>query len=520
MVDIVNVQDNQNVFDGNVKVNSFADELIDKNIQIHGYQTEKYIYDIVNMNKQINNSKINIFNNNILIEDTKLSLYDVIFFDFPSGYHNINHASCCNKIKKLKLRGTKAEPLLLQLIFSSLTKNGKAMLIVPDSLLFSDSSQSIETRKYLIQFFNIKKIVQIDDVFYTLKGQKNSILYFENNGKTTNIEYSKITLDNDKVVEEHIINLSEQMLNKNYYSLYYKYYLDKPIENLEHKFAYDLFNFNSETVGKIISLSKNYKNDSSINIVDSVTNPNNINISCKEYNMYLILYLEYILRTKYDQLTKGKMLQFDIEKIKKISIPLLSSDKQKAVINYLEITNKIINSNIEKITMYTELKNCFLKTIPEDNLIEISEICTIYENNQTSSNNLLGIIKNGQNAGTVYMADALSNNSYYLHSDTFLTKYIYYYLKANENKLFELANRTMQANMTKTIILSLKIPNIDINNQKEIITMCDNFDNNIEKYQFDNNNIRDKDIFATILKLNNLLYDRKTQTLRIHSENK
>jgi hypothetical protein len=62
----------------------------------------------------------------------------------------------------------------------------------------------------------------------------------------------------------------------------------------------------------------------------------------------------------------------------------------------------------------------------------------------------------------------------------------------------------MQANMTKTIILSLKIPNIDINNQKEIITMCDNFDNNIEKYQFDNNNIRDKDIFATILKLNNL----------------
>ena len=38
-----------------------------------------------------------------------------------------------SKIKKLKLRGTKSEPLLLQLIMCSLNKNGRAVLVVPDS---------------------------------------------------------------------------------------------------------------------------------------------------------------------------------------------------------------------------------------------------------------------------------------------------------------------------------------------------------------------------------------------------
>lgn len=500
IINLADIHDNQNILDGNVKINSFLDEVINMNVNICGYQTEKNIFDIINIHKQINNNKVNIYNNNIMIDDINPSLFDTIFLDFPHGYHNITHANCCNKIKKLRLRGTKAEPLLLQLVFSSLNKNGKAFLIVPDSLLFSDSIQSIETRKHLVKMFNVKKIVQIDEMFYELKGTKNSILYFENNGKTTNIEFSKISLVNDQVKEEPIINIPDNLFNYNSYSLYYKYYLETPPVNVENKLVSDLFDFNSnKSVGKIITLEKYYKNDSSIKISENKND--NINISCRKDNYFFILYLEHLLKTKYDQVTKGKMMQFDVNKISNLSIPILSNDKQKAVINYLEITNKIVNSNIEKISMYNELKNCLLETIPGNNLIELSEVCSFYES--STGKELLGIIKNGQLAGSVYLPETLSSNSYYLYSDTFMIKYIYYYLKFNESKLLELANRTTQANITKPVILALKIPNINIDNQKEIVDLCEKYDNDIKKYEFDNNNIKEKDIFTTILKLNN-----------------
>jgi hypothetical protein len=102
IVNLANIQDNQNILDGNVKINSFLDEVINMNVNVCGYQTEKNIFDIINIHKQVNNNKVNIYNNNMMVDDVSPSLFDTIFLDFPHGYHNITHANCCNKIKKLR----------------------------------------------------------------------------------------------------------------------------------------------------------------------------------------------------------------------------------------------------------------------------------------------------------------------------------------------------------------------------------------------------------------------------------
>ena len=62
--------------------------------------------------------------------------------------------------------------------------------------------------------FNVKKIVQIDDSFYHVKNYKNSILYFENNGKTESVEFSKIALNDNKVNEDNKIIINFNTITK------------------------------------------------------------------------------------------------------------------------------------------------------------------------------------------------------------------------------------------------------------------------------------------------------------------
>ena len=82
--------------------------------------------------------------------------------------------------------------------------------------------------------------------------------------------------------------------------------------------------------------------------------------------------------------------------------------------------------------------------------------------------------------------------------------YVYYYLKYIETQIIELANLTTQPNLTKSQLLSLKIPKIDISQQKLIILECETFKNNIIKCIESNNDIKERDILGTIIKLNNL----------------
>lgn len=125
-----------------------------------------------------------------LKENMDLVGYDIIVTKMPKE-QNIKHAECCERVNKLKIRGTKCEPLYLQLLMTSLIKNGRCAVIVPKSLLIGNSSCHIETRKYLLENFKLKEIIEMN---------KTYIIYFENSGESTtqyllkNGSYNKIDM--------------------------------------------------------------------------------------------------------------------------------------------------------------------------------------------------------------------------------------------------------------------------------------------------------------------------------------
>jgi hypothetical protein len=514
------------ILEGNLKINSIISNINnnDKNYymnNIFAVQTNNIVSDI-NILQMYRKSQVlfakNI-TNDVLINDFRLNktMFDVIFYDFPHGIHNVIHANCCKKIKNFKIRGTKYEPLLLQLIIGSLKKNGLAYLIVPDSLLFSDSIQHVETRKYLLENLCVNKIIQIDEQFYFNKGIKNSILVFENKNKNTKIDFSKISLCGEEVKENFLNTYDINKIRNNLYSLYYKNYQSDILNNnIEFKTVGEFFNFsnNVNNITNYIGLSKYYKNENNIKYVDNLENENfetiiyideKIHSNIKS-NKFMLKYLENNLKNKYEQFTKGKMYQFDIDKIKSFKIPILSEQTQLAVFNYLELINEITKCNLNKISMIKQMIDCIMKTIPTNNFIELSSICELYED--TIDCNLIGIIKNGLSAGTVYKINdstMISNNSYYIliKNNQYLFNFIYYWLLYNEEKLKDLSNLTNQSNLNKFNLLSFKIPIINLEKQLEIISYCDEFISQINRLKLDNKSILDKDILSTVIKLNN-----------------
>ena len=510
----------ETVLDGNVKINSFLehalafyknDKIYQDKIQekIYGIQTNDIIRGISLLNY------MNIFNTDILLNDipSKINTFDVIFFDFPMGIHNIIHANCCSKIKKLKIRGTKSEPLLLQYVMMSLNKNGRAALIVPDSLLYSDSLQPIQTRKYLLEHFNVKKIVELENMTTSM----TSLLYFENNGKTTSIEFSKLNniTENHNMLEHHIMKLDVTNIDVNS-SLYYKHYSDinKPANNMiEYMEAGELLNFNHISTKNVLVVDKYYKGLESIRLVSNETVPNEdlIYISEKTEGTFNINYLHYMLQCDYVKFTKGKMHQFDIDKIKKHKIPVLSNTTKQSISNYMILSNNIINNNNEYIKNYQEMKQSLLNTIPRNKMVDIGSICNILSTPLPNSvpKKLIGVIRNGLTAGTVNLINentVLSNNSHYIYvgETHHMIKYVYHIMKHNENKLIELANLTPQPNLNKSNLLSLKIADLDPTNQQQLSLYCDDFDANIEKYKMINENIMNKNIIDIVLKLNHI----------------
>lgn len=526
------------IYVGNIKINSYIDILIDKYNQnnneniilnkIYGNQQNTLIKSLVTLNMLLNtkqNFTKNINSNDLLFKDIGLDIqtFDLIYFDFPTGIHNIIHASCCNKIKKLKLRGTKSEPLLLQLIMCSLNKNGRAVLVVPDSLLFSDSIQPIETRKYLIENFNVKKIVQIDDSLYVGKSNKNSVLYFENNGPTKTVEFSKLILNTNNInmLEElNLSNISVDIIKSNVFSLYHKNYESFNIikDDIKSVSFNDIFEIktNNDLLpnSQFICLEKYYKNNKSIEIRTQKQNNFDYYIVMKNQDNFNIKLLENIIRTKYLNLVKGKMNQFDLVKISQIEIPIVSETIKKSVCEYIDITNKIILDNNNKIESTLQLKSCFINSICLDNMISIDKIGHLYDKNNSYNdiliNNTIGVIRNGLSAGQVYIMNNNNNislNSHYIKiTDTnYSVDFVYQYLKHCENKLKELANLNPQPNLSQNNLLNFKIPILSVDNQTEIVTHCNDFDLVISKYKSNNNALMEKDIINTILKINTFI---------------
>lgn len=183
-------------------------------------------------------------------DDTILEKADVILANEPMGLKNIVHAECCERIKEMNIRGTKAEPLFLQLFMSALNDGGRCAVIVPDGVLFNESTLHSGTRKYLVENFNLKKVVSLNDDFFLNTGVKTSILFFKKDGQQTQeVEFSQICLKDDQIMETSVIKVSYQQIKDSKYSLFVNKYNAEQvnkIENIQYKKLGDICQFLSK----------------------------------------------------------------------------------------------------------------------------------------------------------------------------------------------------------------------------------------------------------------------------------
>ena len=111
--------------------------------------------------------------------------YDVFITRMPFGIRGLKHAECCERVKALKIRGTKSEPLFLQLLMVSLHAGGRCAVVVPNSLLINDSECHIGTRQHLLDHFEVREVVRLVDT-------DTSLLVFANGGApTTSVTFSE-----------------------------------------------------------------------------------------------------------------------------------------------------------------------------------------------------------------------------------------------------------------------------------------------------------------------------------------
>lgn len=160
---------------------------------------------------------------------------DVILANMPYGLKNIVYKKCCKRIRNLGINGSSAEPLFLQLFMEALNDGGRCAVVIPNGMLFKENKQYVETRKYLMEHFNLKKVIKMNGKFFLNTGVGTSILYFVNDGYQTNkIEFCEIQLENNKIIEESIIKVKMSKIKENKYSLSMNIYNIAKIEKIKY----------------------------------------------------------------------------------------------------------------------------------------------------------------------------------------------------------------------------------------------------------------------------------------------
>jgi len=335
---------------------------------------------------------------------------DVILANMPYGIKNIVHANCCKRIKDLKIRGTKAEPLFLQLFMEALNENGRCAVVVIDGLLFCDSSLHVDTRKHLIENFNLKKIIKLNGKFFLNTGVEASILYFINDGnKTSEVDFCEIKIVDEKVFETKILATKYDEIKKNNYYLFINKYNNVEqckIKDISYKKLSDICDFlpkskrhasygSSEGKYPFYTSSQTVKrcnecdyNDKCI-IIGTGGNANikydtnfscsadNIIIKCKNVNCK---YVFYFLRTNIKILESGftgsTIKHISKEYVTNIEIPIPSKSIQNKIVEQFDNINDSIENRGHK---YNKILNKYMTLLMSNNTKdEFVDICKLF----------------------------------------------------------------------------------------------------------------------------------------------
>ena len=367
--------------------------------------------------------------NDFLLQDKSyIDKVDIILANEPFGVKGIVYAECCERVKKLKINGTKAEPLFLQLMMESLNENGRCAVIVPDGVLFNDAKLHTGTRKHLIENFNLEKVISLNGDFFMNTGVKSSILYFVNNGKTDMVQFSELVIENNKLKENDIIDVKYDDIVKTGYSLFVNKYNvkeDTKIEGVKYMKLRDVCEFKFGTrVQKInekipknyngniypcygggdISFYMNKYNREGKNIIvarfgvsekcvrivngffwlndSGLTLHSKTDLLVDDYLHYII----YNLQSSIYKLCSGACQKnINMKDFENIQIPIPSIETQNKIVEILDPIYEQIERNNKSVEAYEKIKNGIVwsNTVHYDK-VKLSEIINIKQGEYTT----------------------------------------------------------------------------------------------------------------------------------------
>lgn len=475
-----------------------------KNINLLSVLNNKISYNI-NFENNIINS--NIINDNIINKNV-----DLIICNISLDFKNIIYANCCNLIKKLKIRGTKAEPLILQLLMQLLNKNGTLLLYTPTSLLFNESNQHIKTRKYLIENFNIEKIINLENkkTLLIIKNNKEfkSIEVIKNNIKfrgTSGICTPKIcsgakyfTVDkaniNKKTYVLNFIQIPEQInigtIKKKLKDIIY-IKAKNEVDELTYKVLYN-YKFNNFIID-IINKDVDY------NYVFLTKDENIIN------QEFLNIYLLNFFNKNIEKITKGKMNKIICDLIDDLEISILPLTTQKLILEQINLNNIIINNNDLQIQNFIEILNKFIDSIIYNNKKE--ELKDIF-NIDTEINNKSSILikKNSLSVGHVEKIinkEIYQNNTNYFYLNLIdisnNNNYYYYLLKYYQKEFINNAFKNKSIGLSKNYLELFNIPILNNEEKENLMVICKYIYQQIDLLQNNNNLLKDINIVNLII---------------------
>tara|TARA_B110000208_G_C11776782_1_gene432324 strand:+ start:49 stop:2535 length:2487 start_codon:yes stop_codon:yes gene_type:complete len=147
--------------------------------------------------------------------------FDVILMNPPFGIKGLKYKNMNQKIKELKINGTKGEILFLQNCMAHLAPGGRCAIVVPEGVLFNSTKMFKKTRKYLLENFELHKVIKVGEGdFFKNTGVKTSVLFFERSGNpTSKVSFVQVDKVDGSIVEKPLLNVDMSKIIENDYSL-------------------------------------------------------------------------------------------------------------------------------------------------------------------------------------------------------------------------------------------------------------------------------------------------------------
>ena len=357
------------------------------------------------------------FMDNLSMQDTLVKNspiengFDNILMNPPFGIKGLKYAHMNEKLKSLKIDGTKGEILFLQNCMVNLAKGGRCCIVVPDGVLFNGTNMYKKTRKHLLENFELEKVIKVGEgEFFKNTGVKTAVLFFRNTGeKTQHVDFVQVNKVNGRIEEVPLMTVEMDKIIENDYSLNMNLYKEVvfgvcndfdmvKIEDIITEFKsgkyipntngtlypyynsngiignMDTFMFDGEYIIQATSGSGINENTFYYNGKFNATNFTTI---FKTKANCLVKYLYYFIRIKLnirEQCCNGSTIpNLDKKSFVRIKIPLPPLDHQQQIVNQLDniYENEIDNSKktIEGLEKSIEgmMKNTMMRS---DNTIE------------------------------------------------------------------------------------------------------------------------------------------------------